>query len=369
MRRGPVIAEDRGLDAVLPGRDRAHDPAHAGLRAKTTEGRVDALLRWYPAPWRERHGETPDASCCATRSTTAAANLRMSLDVAREGVVERRRDVPLGPRVGGAAAHASAGSWWSRRASSPRSSGVRAPAAESWFVALYVDGGERWLVVGGMVAIGLLLLDRGDPARRRRSRGARRAASGSTRRIARAELVDPGREPVGELRVRDLQHVLGVLLARPREVERAEEHGVVGDRHLGVHVVVDARRAHTASSACPWNATRQRSSSGPFQRERGFSSHWRNTWATCVASQTPATSTRCSSITSASVPRIGPAVSSGVAIRTRRRAAPIRLAIRCESSGPRPGQNHGRMPSAGALSKLPESPDPPASPTAARSCA
>ena len=43
-----------------------------------------------------------------------------------------------------------------------------------------------------------------------------------------------------------------------------------------------------------------------------------------------------------SVPRIGPAVSTGEAIRTRRRAAPIRLAMRCESSGPRPGQNHGR---------------------------
>ena len=73
--------------------------------------------------------------------------------------------------------------------------------------------------------------------------------------------------------------------------------------------------------------------------------HWSKTWRTCVASQTPATSTRSSSITSASVPRIGPAVSSGVAIRTRRRAAPIRLAIRCESSGPRPGQNQGRTPS------------------------
>jgi hypothetical protein len=49
-------------------------------------------------------------------------------------------------------------------------------------------------------------------------------------------------------------------------------------------------------------------------------------------------------------------VSSGVAIRTRRRAAPIRLAILCDSSGPRPGQNQGRMPSTGALSKLPELP-------------
>ncbi|HET8755161.1 MAG TPA: hypothetical protein VFM58_04080 [Solirubrobacteraceae bacterium] len=52
--------------------------------------------------------------------------------------------------------------------------------------------------------------------------------------------------------------------------------------------------------------------------------------------------------------RIGPDVSSGEAIRTRRRAAPIRFAIRCESSGPRPGQNHGRT--APGVSKLPDEP-------------
>ena len=80
-----------------------------------------------------------------------------------------------------------------------------------------------------------------------------------------------------------------------------------------------------------------------FQRERGLRSHWSKTWATWVASQTPATSSRPSASTSLSVPRIGPAVSTGEAIRTRRRAAPIRLAMRWESSGPRPGQNHGRM--------------------------
>src|SRR5258706_319201 len=39
---------------------------------------------------------------------------------------------------------------------------------------------------------------------------------------------------------------------------------------------------------------------------------------------------------------IGPAVSTGEAIRTRCRAAPIASAMRCDSSGPRPGQNQGR---------------------------
>jgi hypothetical protein len=31
----------------------------------------------------------------------------------------------------------------------------------SWFLALHVGGDEQWLVVGAMVGIGLLLIDRG----------------------------------------------------------------------------------------------------------------------------------------------------------------------------------------------------------------
>ena len=49
---------------------------------------------------------------------------------------------------------------------------------------------------------------------------------------------------VGQRGVVDLQHVLGVLLARAREVERADEHHVVGHRDLRVHVVVDASGAY-----------------------------------------------------------------------------------------------------------------------------
>ena len=101
------------------------------------------------------------------------------------------------------------------------------------------------------------------------------------------------------------------------------------------------------------NASSARTSSGAFQlRARVAATTGGTPGATCVASHTPAMSTRPSAITSLSAARIGPAVTSGVAIRTRRRAAPIRLAIRCESSRPRPGVNHGRTPPAGA-SKLP----------------
>jgi hypothetical protein len=46
--------------------------------------------------------------------------------------------------------------------------------------------------------------------------------------------------------------------------------------------------------------------------------------------------------TSASVPRIGPAVITGEAIRMRR-ARPIAFAIRCDSSSPCPGVNHARI--------------------------
>ena len=47
---------------------------------------------------------------------------------------------------------------------------------------------------------------------------------------------------VGERGVGDLEHVLGVQLARVREVEAADEDDVVGDRDLRVHVVVDGAR-------------------------------------------------------------------------------------------------------------------------------
>ena len=60
-----------------------------------------------------------------------------------------------------------------------------------------------------------------------------------------------------------------------------------------------------------------------------------------------------SEATCASVARIGAELMTGDAIRTRRCAEPIALAIRCASFSPRPGQNHARIPSTGAVSTLP----------------
>ena len=47
------------------------------------------------------------------------------------------------------------------------------------------------------------------------------------------------------------------------------------------------------------------------------------------------------SASSASVASTGPEVITGEAIRTRSRAAPIAVAIRCESCSPWPGVNQG----------------------------
>ena len=61
-------------------------------------------------------------------------------------------------------------------------------------------------------------------------------------RIVRANLVDERGQPIRERGVLDLEHVLRVRLAGVREVEAAEEDGVVADGHLRVHVVVHRAR-------------------------------------------------------------------------------------------------------------------------------
>ena len=75
---------------------------------------------------------------------------------------------------------------------------------------------------------------------------------------------------------------------------------------------------------------------GIFHAEWPLVRHWWTTSSICVRSTTPRRSTRRSAATSASVASTGPAVITGEAIRTRSRARPIALAIRCESSSPCP---------------------------------
>ena len=94
-------------------------------------------------------------------------------------------------------------------------------------------------------------------------------------------------------------------------------------------------------------------SSGAFHSAFPFSCHCCSTSAIWVASTTPARSTLPSEATCARVARIGAELMTGEAIRTRRCAEPIAFAIRCASFSPRPGQNHARIPSTGAVSTLP----------------
>jgi hypothetical protein len=77
----------------------------------------------------------------------------MRLDVAREGVVERRRAFSM-QRVR-ASLLLTVG--WIMAL--PQ--GIVAPILGLFDLALYFDGFERWLVVGAMLGIGLLPIDRG----------------------------------------------------------------------------------------------------------------------------------------------------------------------------------------------------------------
>ena len=130
-----------------------------GYGWQTDEGRVDALLQWYPAPWRHRHGERFSE---LLRDTIAGgrADLRSRLDVAREGLAERRRQF----RWDGVWSWLLLTVGWIM----VLPQGIIAPILglfdgfpPTWFVALHVDGLDRWLVAAGMVAVGLLLIDRG----------------------------------------------------------------------------------------------------------------------------------------------------------------------------------------------------------------
>lgn len=158
MRRGWFIAEIAAWTLFFPAAIVLAIRRQLGYGWKTTDARIEALLQWYPAPWRARHGE-PFSRLLRDTLADGRGDLRMRLDVAREGMAEQRR----------------AFSWEALWASllitlgtiMVLPQGIVAPilgffdAPRTWFLALYVDGAERWLVVGGMIGIGLLLIDRG----------------------------------------------------------------------------------------------------------------------------------------------------------------------------------------------------------------
>ena len=158
MKRGLIVAELAAWIVFFPVAIALMIGRQLGYGWKSKDDRVDALLQWYPAPWRARHGERFTE---LLRDTMAGGrdDLRTRLDVAREGVIERGRE-------------------WSWQRSwawlllsvgwiMVLPQGIIAPilgllgVPNTWFAALYFEGAERWLIAGAMVAVGLLLIDRG----------------------------------------------------------------------------------------------------------------------------------------------------------------------------------------------------------------
>ncbi len=83
----------------------------------------------------------------------------MAVDVAREGVAERLRTL----RWDRIRAGAMIGTGWTMFFPQGVVAAVltQFDMPPSWFAALNVGGDEQWLVIGLMVGLGLLLVDRG----------------------------------------------------------------------------------------------------------------------------------------------------------------------------------------------------------------
>jgi hypothetical protein len=127
-------------------------------RGVTREERVDALLRWYPAGWRERYGAGL-AELLHDADADGRDDVRLRLDVAREGVVERVRAIRWRAVLGGALV----GTGWTMFFPQGVVAAVltQVDVPPSWFLALNLGPDEQWLVIGLMVGVGLLLVDRG----------------------------------------------------------------------------------------------------------------------------------------------------------------------------------------------------------------
>ena len=120
------------------------------------EERVAVLLRWYPEAWRARHGDELGG---LLRDTIAGErdSVRVSLDVAREGLVERAR--AFVPERVVASMMLTVG-WLAFFPQGAIAAAFSFTDLRSWFLALYFEGPERWLVIAAMIAGGLVLIDR-----------------------------------------------------------------------------------------------------------------------------------------------------------------------------------------------------------------
>jgi hypothetical protein len=159
MKRGSVIAEVAAWALFFPVAILLMTRRLLGYGQTTPEGRVEALLRWYPERWRERHGETY-AQILLDTIADGRGDFRMAVDVAREGVIERGRAFRWDRAWAGLLVTVGWIMFFPQGVVATGLSFIPGMPG-SWFLGLYVEGEERFLVLGGMVAIGLLLLDRG----------------------------------------------------------------------------------------------------------------------------------------------------------------------------------------------------------------
>jgi hypothetical protein len=124
----------------------------------TPERRVERLLRWYPPAWRERHGAAM-GELLHDAIADGRDGPRMTVDVAREGMVEGFRGVSDDELKGGALIGVGCIMFFPQGVVAAIMTQLDVP--RSWFLALYVDGGAQYVVAGAMAGIGLLLVDRG----------------------------------------------------------------------------------------------------------------------------------------------------------------------------------------------------------------
>jgi hypothetical protein len=138
-----------------------------GHGTKGPDERVAALLRWYPEAWRARHG---DGLGEVLHDTIAhdRDGVRVSLDVAREGLVERARAFVPERLVASTMLVVGWLAFFPQGVVAAAMALLDGP--QSWFLAMHFEGGERWLVIAAMIAGGLLLIDRSLWVVRRRVR-------------------------------------------------------------------------------------------------------------------------------------------------------------------------------------------------------
>jgi hypothetical protein len=128
------------------------------INRRNPERRVARLLGWYPRAWRERHGDEL-GELLHDAIADGRDDARMTVDVARAGLGERIRAISA-RRI---AAGFLIGTGWTMVIPQGIVAAILAAAGAPplGFLARRADGAATWLICGAMVAIGLLLVDRG----------------------------------------------------------------------------------------------------------------------------------------------------------------------------------------------------------------